>query len=165
MSTQKFEFSGIAKWCKCHKPDPKFNRYSLDLYLDSPSLRLYKKSGARLELRDDEEGIFIKPGRAAQKIIKGKMVEQGPPEVVDIQGQKLDKNVGNGSKVKIILSVYDTVKGKGSTWEKIQVLDLVEYNEVVTVDDLPEEAPPIKAFPTTAKKTKVVEVEDDSIPF
>jgi hypothetical protein len=37
--------------------------------------------------------------------------------------------IGNGSKVKVSVAVYDTVKGKGQRLESIQVLDLIEYEK------------------------------------
>jgi len=158
--TIRYVFYGKAKWLKYDKPDPKYNKYGLDLYLDDQSLRLFKKSGLQLQLRDSEDGIYVKFSRAAQKIIKQGLVEQGSPEVVFTGGEKPGTLIGNGSEVAVTVSVYDTVKGKGHTWESVEVLNLVPY-EGGTIDaheEIPDE--PVKDAKGSSKAAL-----SDTLPF
>lgn len=163
--TIRYVFYGVAKWLKYDRPDPKYNRYGLDLYLDNQSLRSFKKSGLQLQLRDSEEGVFVKFSRPAQKIIKQKLVEQGPPVVAFSGGEKLGTLVGNGSKVSVTISVYDTPKGKGHTWESVEVLDLVPYGggTVDAHEDLDDEPPEVSA--KESAKDRLKGLPNDAIPF
>lgn len=38
---------GEAKWAKVHKPDAKYDRYTIDLYMTKDSWVAYKKLGDR----------------------------------------------------------------------------------------------------------------------
>lgn len=170
--TTKYVFHGIAKWVKYDKPDQKYNNYGLDLYLDDRSLRLFKKSGLQLQIRDNEDGIFVKFKRPAQKIIKQELVNQGPPEVIFTGGEEPGTLIGNGSKVNVTVSVYDTVKGKGHTWESLTVDELVPFGGTV-IDAKDEVLEPVEHTSVTevapeaskkAVKSKFV-LPEDSIPF
>lgn len=139
--TTKYIFHGVAKWVKYDKPDPKYNNYGLDLYLDDQSLRLFKKTGLQLQIRDNEDGVYVKFKRSAQKIIKQELINQGPPEIIFTGNEAKGTLIGNGSKVGITVSVYDTAKGKGHTWESLTVEELVPYGGgVIDAHDVPDDA-------------------------
>lgn len=70
--------------------------------------------------------------------------------------------VGNGSRVEVSIAVYDTQKGKGHRFEKVRILDLIEYKR----DDTP---PPLSHMVTggdyEVEKPRENKVLDDDIPF
>lgn len=130
MANKTYYFSGIAKWAKVYEPDTKFGvKYLIDLYLDPASIDAFGKSGSRLELRESDEGSFIKLSRS--KYIKNKEgvdVDQGPPAVVDNAGVPMTDLIGNGSKVTCQVEVFDTKKyGKGTKLIAVRVDELVPF--------------------------------------
>lgn len=131
MASDTYYFRGIGQWCKVHKPDPKFDVFTLDLHLDQDSLALYKSSGLQLELRPDENlGDYIKLRRPTTKKIKGELVEMGPPTVLIKRGddwEPFSENIGNGSTVLVKVRVYDTQRGKGHELDTVAVETLVPY--------------------------------------
>lgn len=167
LASKTYRFRGKAMWCKCHTPDTKYDRYVVDAYLDEPSFRLFKASGLQLEIRDGDEGKYVKFARPTSKIIKKELVKFDPVEVVDENGNKIgpDTLIGNGSVVAFDVVVYDTVKGKGHRWDRLIVKELNEYNQIIEADDLPVEEEAPKETKTTNKKGRTVEVDDDEIPF
>ena len=100
-------------------------------------------------------GDYIQFTRDAMKVMKGKIIHFTGPVITDEDGtvivdfvnketgkrvysyEESQKNdierrgkpvlIGNGSKVKVTIAVYDTIKGKGQRLESVQILDLVEY--------------------------------------
>lgn len=127
MATQYFYLSGKAKWAKLFKPDEKYNNFQINLYLDKPSLELFDKLGLQLTKRKDDEGTYVTFRRPPNKLIKGELVNFGPPKVMDKDNNPSDKLVGNGSEVTIKIGVYDTIKGKGHRLEAVRVENLVEF--------------------------------------
>ena len=131
MASDTYYFRGIANWAKVHKPDTKFDVFTLDLHLDAESLALYKDSGLQLELRPHEkDGLYIKLRRPTTKKIKGELVEMGPPTVLIKRGEDFEPfsdNIGNGSTVLVKVRVYDTQRGKGHELETVAVESLVPY--------------------------------------
>ncbi len=131
MANDTFYFRGIANWAKVHKPDNKFNVYTLDLHLDASSKSLFKDSGLQLELRPDEKnGEYIKLRRPVSKKIKGELVDMGPPTVLIKRGEDFEPfsdNIGNGSLVLVKVRVYDTQRGKGHELDTVAVETLVPF--------------------------------------
>lgn len=133
MASDTYYFTGMVQWAKVHTPDPKFEVYTIDLYLDGPSMKLFKDSGLQLEVRDGEQGQFIKLRRPSQKKFKKELIDLGPPLVL-IKGENdsyvpfADK-IGNGSQITAKVRVYDTQKGKGHELEAVAVEVLVPYVE------------------------------------
>lgn len=139
MATTKYGFRGVSYWAKVHNPDPRFDVYTLDLYLDEANLNLLKRSGLELKLRESENGTYVKFKRPTKKIIKGNLVTMGPPSVflkTEDGKEAFEGNVGNGSVVEALIAVYDTPKGKGHTLESVIVYDLVPYeaNDIIRAD-------------------------------
>lgn len=142
MANDIYYFRGIAEWAKVHKPDDKFQVYTIDVYLDRPSQKIFKDSKLQLELRDgkDDKGVFVKFRRPVQKKIKNELVSMGPPTVLikgaDDEYTPLTDPIGNGSEVTVKVRVFDTMKGKGHELEVVAVESLVEYSqgEVFTPD-------------------------------
>lgn len=137
MATKIFYFTGIAMWAKVQKPDDKYGKYTLDLYLDPPSMDKFKESGLQLKVREGDNGTYVRFSRAEEKFIKGDTVKMGKPEVLLLDAQSgeyatFDGLIGNGSEVVCKVAVYNTEKGMGHTLEAVAVDNLVEYNGVET---------------------------------
>lgn len=125
---ETYYFSGVAKWAKVykHNMDKKFgDRYTICVYLDELSKKKYEMSGIQTALKEDEEGQFAQFKRNDKQLIKGELVEFGPPEILGMDG--IDALIGNGSEVTVRVQVFDTVKGKGSRLEKVRVDTLVPF--------------------------------------
>lgn len=127
-------FRGICKWAKVYKPDPEYNNYSVVLYPDKESLKKYKESGLRLQIKEDDDGKNITFRRPHEKQINGENVVFGPPGaflVTNKETSEYEKTtdlIGNGSDVVLKVSTYDAgSKGKGHRLEGILVYDLVKY--------------------------------------
>lgn len=132
MANDYFYFKGIVNWAKVHKPDSKYDVFTVDLHLDPASLKLYKSSGLSLEIRDDEkDGPYIKLRRPVTKKAKGVLIENGPPTVLIRKGDDyvpFPDQIGNGSLVTVKVRVYDGQRGRGHELETVAVENLVEYN-------------------------------------
>jgi hypothetical protein len=121
-------FSGTAKWAG-KKLDPKFQKYTIDLYMDEPSLALYQQSGIRVLPKTDPDGLtFYKLSRKATLEKKdGEIIDLGPPTFLNPDLTEYTGLVGNGSKVTVKVVTYDTMAGKGHRYESLRVDELVEY--------------------------------------
>ncbi len=156
-TTEYFEFTGKAYWARVYQPDTAFgaSNYKLDLVLDEPEWDKFKKSGIQKKPRETDNGKSVQFTRPAMKIIKGEVINYNGPIVLDDAGgvivdyintdtnkraysykteekNKIERRgspilIGNGSTVKVRVSVYDTQKGKGQRLESITVIDLIEY--------------------------------------
>lgn len=127
MATKYIHLHGKVKWVKAYRPDEKYDNYSVQMYLDEPSQRIFNESGLTLAAKRDDDGEFYTFRRPETKLIKKEVVVFGPPKVFDRNNNEFSQIIGNGSSATIKVSVYDTIKGKGHRWEAIRVEDLVEY--------------------------------------
>ena len=162
MATKFYNFSGIGKWAKVRKPDPMYNNYSIQVYLDERSKADFEKSGLRLRPKTDEQGTYYTFRRPEEKQFKDDIVTFGPPSVVDKDNEEFTGLIGNGSTVTVKVSVYDTTRyGKGHRLEAVRVDELVEYRPDGTSNPETAAAPVAatastsKAPATTAPKKKV----------
>ncbi len=147
MATKFYYLTGTSKWVKARKPDEKYGNYTMNLYLDDGSKKIFKESEMQIAPKEDEDGTFYTFRRPHEKLMKSEVVVFGPPKVFNADNTEFDGLVGNGSRVTVKISVYDTIKGKGHRWESIRVEDLVEYNPEGGFDS--QGMPP----PVTAKIT------------
>lgn len=103
---------------------------SIELHLEQEEWDKYVLSGGRKKGTPTEEGLisvrFTRPWKHGTIEAFG-----GAPQVVDKYGSEWDdtKSIGNGSVVEVAVSVYDSAAGKGTRWEGVRVLELVEYEE------------------------------------
>jgi hypothetical protein len=155
MASRWFDIVGTVNWAKVHKPDTKFNEmgeYNLDFFPDD--MDEFKKLGLERTPKEDEDGNFyVRLKRDHKKLIKGDLVEFGPPKVSLRKGPRewedYTGNIGNGSKVILNICVFDTRKAPGHRIERISILDLVEYNPT----------------PATETPSSYAKDLDDDIPF
>lgn len=135
MTTQLIELEGIASWAKVFENIRDMNTdfhgeggaYTVDVQLEKEELDKLTKSGSRLKPKLGDDGVSI---RFKRKHIHPGGIEElgGPPKVVGPDKELLDNVlIGNGSRVKVYVSVYDTKLGKGTRLEGMQVVDLIEY--------------------------------------
>jgi hypothetical protein len=135
LATKIFKLYGRAQWAKVQPDqldlnyDKKSKSWRIDVYLEPKSLELFHQSGLQLKVRKGEDGDYVTFKRPEQKIFKDEIKDMGPPYVTDKEGNPITARVGNGSKVMVELSVYDSRNGKGHTLEGVVVHDLVEYKE------------------------------------
>lgn len=143
MANKIYYFRGGINWAKVHKPDQKYDIYTLDLYLDDESTQMFKDSGLQLKVREGEEGSFIKLRRPTTRVSAGDVISNGPPEVLVRNDagefEAFSGNIGNGSTGVCKVRVYDTDRGKGHELVTVAVETLVPYEgtEVVSNEDFP----------------------------
>jgi hypothetical protein len=143
MAEQKLKLSGKIKWAKVtlETLDSKYGppESNIQFYPDEASLVLLKQAGSRVEVKEDEEGRYVKLKRPFSRIFTDKttkepvQVELGLPAV----GKGLNEDgtlipykglIGNGSSVDVKVSLYDTKQyGKGTRLEAINITTLLEY--------------------------------------
>jgi hypothetical protein len=143
MATQYVTLRGIAKWAKLREDNLaetfEVTRAELDFYPDPASMILLKNTGSMVEVKEDEDGKFVKFRRPRyvkfkdRKTGEEKTEDAGLPRV----GMGLDENgnlipydglIGNGSKVDVKIAVRPSKFGKSTRLEAVNILDLVEYS-------------------------------------
>lgn len=130
-----FYFEGKAKWAKVYKPDEKYNRYTIDVFLDEPSWASYRKSGLQLKTRDDpEDGKYVRFALAASRLVKDEIVK-AKPEVYDKDNNPITTDIGNGSKVTVKVETFDTKNGPGHRLVAVRVEELVPYSSSKDVSE------------------------------
>jgi hypothetical protein len=176
MATRKVKLTGIGYWMKLFEDNRDKTGYedalveiggqtTIDMDLDNEQMEKLKKAKSMLRGKDSPDNDGMTRVR-----FKRKWQEQyggGEPEVVKADGSKWDYDedgpIGNGSKVEVVLSVYDTSRKAivGTRLEKVKVIEHKPYNPDA---DEEEEAPPPKAAAPKAKVPAKEELEDE-IPF
>lgn len=134
MPTRWFDIAGTVRWAKFNKPDTKYNEmgeYNVDFFPDS--MEEFAKLGLERTPKTDEDGRqFVKLKRDNKRLIKGEIVEFGPPKLSIRVGkgkwEDFDGLIGNGSKVLLNICVFDTRKAPGHRIERVSIIDLVEYD-------------------------------------
>jgi hypothetical protein len=136
LATQRIYLTGTAMWAKLFERNRDQGDYhtetdgitSICLLLEKEELAKLKASGSRLRPSVTDEGLSVKFRRPW----KHRSIEEfgGAPQVVNADGEDWDHSVsiGNGSKVEVAVSIYDTPMGKGTRLEGVKVIDLVEYD-------------------------------------
>lgn len=137
MAANTYYFTGKCNWAKVYKPDTKFTpgKYSLDfIFANKEDIKEFKAIKLRNVIKVDDDGNqYVNLGRKLGKKPWPKEVpieereDWGPPEVVDKDGNKFDKLIGNGSTVAVEIVAYDGQLGKGSRLEKVVVIEHVPY--------------------------------------
>lgn len=137
--------TGKTKWAKLKDPDMKFGgHWTVDLYLDKQGLKNFHAANLELQLRESDEGPFIKLRRPINRIDKkkGELIKYDPPTLLDHDNKPLDVLVGNGSQVQCKLSVFATPKGNGHRLEAVRVIELVPYTSEQVLGEVAEDFVP-----------------------
>jgi hypothetical protein len=116
-----------CKWAKLSKPDEMSGSWTIDLCVAAPQMAELEAHGFTSFKEVDGE-FFV---TAKRKPITSKGTAIDPPRVVDLNKRPFTGQIGNGSTVNAIVSVYDWKfkgkTGKGLWLEAVQVVDVKEY--------------------------------------
>ncbi len=167
-NTKYLEVEGTLQWAKVYTPDEFRGavRWSIDFFpKDAAELKKIKDMGIQKTIKNKGEGDYLNFTRSTTKLMKGKLVNFTPPIIYDKDGRtplvsyvddagKIVRSyddpdqrptrvgepilLGNGSKVKIVLSVYPTAMGPGNRLESITLIDVVHYEKPETPEDAKE---------------------------
>ncbi len=116
-------FSGEAFWARVYEGNhdeyggKEF--YKITVALSDEGWTKYSKSGLKLQPKavssdDDTQGItFRRDLHPKTGTYNGKeySIGGGAPRVVDADGEVMTDLIGNGSKVEVLVNVYDITKG------------------------------------------------------
>lgn len=178
MGTRRVKLSGIGYWGKVFEDNRDLTGYenaladvggqtSIDVDLDDDAMALLRKSKSMKRgttSPDNPDLTRVKFTRKWQAEIGG-----GAPKVVKADGTTWDYDedgpIGNGSKVEVTLSVYDTSRKAivGTRLDKVKVVEHVPYDPDADEDDTPAPAP--KAQNKPLPKASNHDDMEDSIPF
>jgi hypothetical protein len=155
-TTKYLDVTGKLYWPKIYTPD-EFRgavRWTINFIPDNEEeLRKIKSAGIQKREKDTPDGKQFAFTRSTSKLMGKKMVYFTPPIIYGEDGKevvsytdpdgKLIRSyeddtleitrkgdpvmIGNGSKVKITLSVYPTAMGVGNRLESIKLIDLIHY--------------------------------------
>lgn len=175
MATRKVVLTGKGYWMRVFEQNRDLTGYEdslkdiggqtvMDIDLEPAEFDKLKKAKSMSEGKPSPEDSGLTRVR-----LKRKWQEEfggGAPEVLKGDGTKWDYDVdgaiGNGSKVAVILNVYDTKRKGivGQRLEKIKVLEHIPYiaDDFAGVGQTPPETPKPKAEPLKQEL-------DDEIPF
>jgi hypothetical protein len=137
---------GTAKWAKIlGEPGMgyknKFREWSIDVYVDEPTIERLKNEGLGDKIRDKGNGPFITFKR---KELKADGSPNNPIRVVDHHGEPWDANrkIGNGSVVNVNFAINEFGDNqKAANILSLQVWDHVPYSggEFPIKKDSPED--------------------------
>lgn len=174
MASKTYRFTGKVNWARigADQLDTKYNEdgeWKLDFFPDN--VTAFKNTGIQTEERKSEEGSFFKLRRSRflswrDKSTGERMEKEFAPASVTIRNDSdelspFTSSIGNGSKVILTITVFDTRKGKGHRFEHIEITDLVRYeNEPEIIG--PDTAQEAVKKPVNKNASKDL---DDEIPF
>lgn len=163
MATYFHEITGKINWANnlfiadSFEDGPEY--YKANIVLDLPNYDKFKESGVRTKVREDSEGnpqVLLKRPKEPRIGTDGNAFGGGIPVVLDSNGNPWnpDLRIGNGSEVKVTYITYDIPgrKNKGHRLEKIEVLNLVPYEDKVREE---QEEPTTSETSTKTKTPKV----------
>lgn len=123
---------GTCKFARVfeHNKDTKYDdngTYTVDLYVEPSEIAKIKKLG--IPLKHSEEGDFLKLKRKHAYFKEGELVTLGPPPVVGPDGKTpFTENIGNGSKVAAMVSLFESKGTRSLKLQALQVIDHVPYD-------------------------------------
>ena len=120
---------GTAYWGFVTTPNTKYDPcYSVNLVVDNETAQEFEDKGFTVKQMNEGPAIIIK-----RKVNGPNGMIRKAPVLMDRRKQEVDVNVGNGSRVKVQYREWDSVWNgrtfKGLDFVKMQILDLVEYND------------------------------------
>jgi len=143
MATKFIDLEGTAYWARVfednrdmtgYKPSPDVEgayencggAYTVDLYLEPDQADKLKDAGSAKKGSIDENGFKVRLIRKHEGPFEA---ASGPPKVVKDDGTPWDFEddgpIGNGSKVKVRVSVYPTKMQPGTRLESMKVVEHV----------------------------------------
>lgn len=129
---KKLKIDGISMYACVQKPNKMSDKFEITLIVDDKDCETLKELGLdTAKDQDRNEKSFPEfPGHVFKF---KKKAELGGPKVVDSTGAPVDCLIGNGSKVRVYITVADWVfngkKGVSGYLNAVQIIDLVEFGE------------------------------------
>ena len=119
---------GTAYWAFVKTPNVTYDPvYTVNLVVDSKTASDFEDRGFTVKQMDEGPAIIIK-----RKVNGPNCMSRKAPILLDRRKNEIDVNVGNGSRVKVQYKEWESVWNgknfKGLDFVKMQVLDLVEYD-------------------------------------
>ena len=119
---------GTAYWAFVKTPNVTYDPvYTVNLVVDSKTASDFEDRGFTVKQMDEGPAIIIK-----RKVNGPNGMIRKAPILLDRRKNEIDVNVGNGSRVKVQYKEWESVWNgknfKGLDFVKMQVLDLVEYD-------------------------------------
>jgi len=136
-------FQGKGKWARLVRPDDKYNKWNVQLYLNAESLeklRELQAEGVKNPIKKDDDGYFANFSRPVNKLMAGKVVAFTPPKVVDKDGIPYDKQIGNNSDLTVKCEVYQHKtptggKAKAIRLESVRIDNLIPFEQEKDFND------------------------------
>ena len=119
---------GTAYWAFVKTPNVTYDPvYTVNLVVDSKTASDFEDRGFTVKQMDEGPAIIFK-----RKVNGPNGMIRKAPILLDRRKNEIDVNVGNGSRVKVQYKEWESVWNgknfKGLDFVKMQVLDLVEYD-------------------------------------
>mgnify|MGYP000027558686 CR=1 FL=1 len=119
---------GTAYWAFVTNPNTTYEPcYTVNLVVDNATAQAFEDRGFTVKQMNEGPAIIIK-----RKVNGPNGMIRKAPILMDRRKQEIDVNVGNGSHVKVQYKEWESQWNgktfKGLDFMKMQVLDLVEYN-------------------------------------
>lgn len=146
-------FTGRAFWARVYEGNhdeyggKEF--YKITIELDNAGWSKFNQSNLSLKVKPVEEGgsdgvTFkrdIHPKTGVDKKGKKWTLGGGAPRVVDIDGEEFSELIGNGSKVEVLVNLYQVANGpmKGKWGHRLDAVKILEHIPYESPDDEDEE--------------------------
>lgn len=119
---------GTAYWAFVTTPNTTYDPcYTVNLVVDNETAQSFEDRGFTVKQMNEGPAIIIK-----RKVNGPNGMIRKAPVLMDRRKQEIDVNVGNGSHVKVQYKEWESQWNgktfKGLDFMKMQVLELVEYN-------------------------------------
>jgi|TARA_R100001463_G_scaffold28575_9_gene65500 hypothetical protein len=119
---------GTAYWAFVTTPNTTYDPcYTVNLVVDNETAQAFEDRGFTVKQMNEGPAIIIK-----RKVNGPNGMVRRAPVLMDRLKQEIDVNVGNGSHVKVQYKEWESQWNgktfKGLDFMKMQVLNLVEYN-------------------------------------
>lgn len=119
---------GTAYWAFVTTPNTTYDPcYTVNLVVDNETAQVFEDRGFTVKQMNEGPAIIIK-----RKVNGPNGMIRKAPVLMDRLKQEIDVNVGNGSHVKVQYKEWESQWNgktfKGLDFMKMQVLNLVEYN-------------------------------------
>lgn len=137
MATEYITFSGKAKWAqRLFVADPKFQKWSVQLYFDPESLDKFREAQVTYQLKNvlkkDDDGYYANFSRPESKRMGTRVVGFAPPKVT-YNKEPYQGNIGNGSDITVMCELYSYKdpfgkKGHAIRMESVRIDNLISFD-------------------------------------
>lgn len=123
---------GIAYWASVTTPNTKFEPvYTVDLVVSEDVANDFEAKGYKVKEISNGDEVIGKAITFKRKVNGPNGMVRQAPKLLDVNKNPIDELVGNGSKVRVQYSEWETSNKygnfKGLDFQAMQVIDLVQY--------------------------------------